>query len=446
MSIKSIYSNLEKSLDKTISDSKIRWRNDSLMDSMVVMESLTKPYEFVKSTAGLENMEASTEIQSYGVKEKVRHKFGKHGKLMPSFGCHPDFEGMKEGELRNGYSVTLFMDIIGSTKLGVIFSPETVFKIKNDIIRCAIETVNSFDGHVHRIMGDAVMAFFRSEIYKQNGRVADSAIDAINCATFLIQMFKDVVIPKLNELGVDENLGIRIGIDYGDDEQVVWGKYGYMDSQEVTATSFFVDVAAKLQQKAPKNSIMIGDSLAKLLGFDENQLSIKTKVKDNEVVSLKYITPNYRDASGKPINYKQFVLNNEHYSKLLPTSEADGELNVRASLKVHRDDVSDEEYYPCSRIIKKGMGISFKGYFHSQVNYSNPRFRFRVVNTGSEAAANEGNGDHEEYEIAKYSEGRYFARHWEETSYKGLHHMYVSFWDGERLIVNEKCFSVFINE
>ena len=82
------------------------------------------------------------------------------------------------------------------------------------------------------------MAFFRSDVYKQNGRVADSAIDAINCATFLIQMFKDVVIPKLNELGVDENLGIRIGIDYGADEQVVWGKYGYMDSQEVTATSF----------------------------------------------------------------------------------------------------------------------------------------------------------------------------------------------------------------
>ncbi|MFO5558341.1 adenylate/guanylate cyclase domain-containing protein, partial [Klebsiella pneumoniae] len=88
-----------------------------------------------------------------------------------------------------------------------------------------------------------------------------------NCATYLIDMFKSTVIPKLNELGVDENLGIRIGFDYGAHDQVIWGKYCYMESQEVTATSFFVDVAAKLQQKAPKNSIMIGDSLAKLLGF-----------------------------------------------------------------------------------------------------------------------------------------------------------------------------------
>ncbi|MCS2172360.1 adenylate/guanylate cyclase domain-containing protein [Scandinavium sp. TWS1a] len=450
MSIKNIYSSLEKSLDKTISDSKTRWRNDSLMETaaatVVGAESFRKSYDFVKSSVGLENMQVSTESQSYGVKEIVRNKFGKHGRLMSSFGCHPDFEDMVEGELRNGYSVTLFMDIIGSTKLGVIFSPDTVFKIKNDIIRCAIETVNSFDGHVHRIMGDAVMAFFRSEDYRQEGRVADSAIDAINCATFLIQMFKDIVIPKLNELGVDENLGIRIGIDYGADEQVIWGKYGYMESQEVTATSFFVDVAAKLQQKAPKNSIMIGDSLAKLLGFDGNQLSVKTKIKNNETVSLKYISPNYRDASGKPINYKQFVLNNEHYCKLLPTSEELGELQVRASLKVNKDDLSDDEYHPCSRIIKKGMGISFKGYFYSRVSYANPRFRFRVVNTGSEAAGTDDNGNHEKYEDAKYSDGRYFAKNWEDTSYKGLHHMYVSFWDGERLISNEKCFSVFIND
>ncbi|MDP1063368.1 adenylate/guanylate cyclase domain-containing protein, partial [Klebsiella pneumoniae] len=81
------------------------------------------------------------------------------------------------------------------------------------------------------------------------------------------------------------------------------------------ATSFFVDVAAKLQQKAPKNCIMIGDSLAQLLGLDDNQLSIKTVTKSNETVPVKYITPNYKDAQGNPINYKQFVLKNEFYLK-----------------------------------------------------------------------------------------------------------------------------------
>lgn len=450
MSIKNIYSNLERSLEKTISDSKTRRFKDSIMESAMTSrigaESVKQNYNFVKSSAGLESLSADTTNQHYGVKEIVRNKFGKHGNLMPSFGCHPDFDDMDEGELRKGYSVTLFMDIIGSTKLGVIFPPETVFRIKNDIIRCAIETVNSFDGHVHRIMGDAVMAFFRKETYKQQGCIADSAIDAINCATFLIEMFKDVVIPKLNELGIDENLGIRIGVDYGADDQVIWGKYGYMESQEVTATSFFVDVAAKLQQKAPKNSIMIGDSLAELIGFDESYLSIRTKNKDGVVVPVKYLTPNYKDANGDLVNYKQYVFKNENYCKLLPTSDEEGHLIVKATLKMDKDISSVDEYHPCSRVIKKGMGISFKGFFYSFSNYANPKFRFRVVNTGDEASKAEGNGNHEHYEVARYSEGRYFSKHWEDTAYKGLHHMYVSFWDGEQLIMNEKCFSVFISD
>lgn len=452
MSTKNIYSNLEKSLEKTISESRsIRLRDsgyisEAASSSLAGMENLDSRYDFVKSSVALESVRADSNEQHYGITELVRHNFGKHGRLMPSFGCHPDFDNMDEGELRNGYSVTMFMDIIGSTKLGVIFSPETVFKIKNDIIRCAIETVNSFDGHVHRIMGDAVMAFFRSDKCEREGRIADSAIDALNCATYLIDMFKSTVIPKLNELGVDENLGIRVGIDYGAHDQVIWGKYGYMESQEVTATSFFVDVAAKLQQKAPKNSIMIGDSLAKLLGFDTNQLAVRTKIKNNEEVSLHYITPNYKDASGKSINYRQHLLKNESYYKLLPTGMLDSDFYIRASLKRDKNDPSDDNYISCSRVVRKGMGISFKGYYHSTITYDNPKFKFRVKNTGAEAADAENNGDHYFFEPAKYSDGRYFAPHWEDTKYKGLHHMYVSFWDGEQLIEPEKCFSVFIND
>ena len=450
MSIKDIYSNLDRSLDRIISDSKNKSIFESastpIMDSYPANGGKNRQYHFVKSSVAQESLRINADNQSYGVKEVVRHKFGKHGPLSPTFGCHPDFDRMEEGELRNGYSVTLFMDIIGSTKLGVVFSPENVFRIKNDIIRCAIETVNSFDGHVHRIMGDAVMAFFRSNKCQAEGRIADSAIDALNCATFLIEMFKGVVIPKLSQLGVDENIGIRIGIDYGPNEQVIWGKYGYMNSQEVTATSFFVDVAAKLQQKAPKNSIMIGASLAELLGLDEKHLDVKTIVKDGEKVPVKYVTPNYKDATGSPINYKQYVLRNERYYKLLPVDAAPKELTVKATLKRDKDQPSSDEYLPCSRVIRKGMGISFKGYYCSPEIYSDPKFKFRVVNTGAEAAKTENNGDHEQYENALYSEGRYFARHWEDTSYKGLHHMYVSFWDGNRLIVNEECFSVFIND
>ena len=52
------------------------------------------------------------------------------------------------------------MDMEGSTRLNLLHSPSEVARIKNAFSRMAMEVVKAFDGHVHRIMGDAVMAYF----------------------------------------------------------------------------------------------------------------------------------------------------------------------------------------------------------------------------------------------------------------------------------------------
>ena len=446
MSIKDIYSNLDKRLEKSLFKSKKITFDEKLSDSFPAGES-RNIFESTNSIDySLESVEEDSQAQAYGIRELVRPGFGKHGKLVPSFGCHPDFENMKEGELKNGYSVTMFMDIIGSTKLGVMFEPQVVYYIKNDIIRCAIETVEAFDGHVHRIMGDAVMAFFRSSRHDNEGRIADSAIDALNCATYLIEMFKSVVIPRLVQIGADENIGIRSGLDYGSEHEVVWGKYGFMQSNEVTATSFYVDVAAKLQQKAPKNCIMIGDSFVKLLGLDGKFIKRKKVVKDGIVKEVECLTPNYKDASGKPIDYDIYVFKNKEYYQLLPAyKRPDSHLSIAATLKKDKGLPSNDHYFQCSRMVRKGMGVSFKGMFVSPDIYGNPRFKFRVVNTGEEASGEDNYGNHEDYVDANYSNGKYQATRWEDTAYKGIHHMYVSFLDGEHIISEEECFSIFVN-
>ncbi|MNH08763.1 Adenylate and Guanylate cyclase catalytic domain protein [compost metagenome] len=128
------------------------------------------------------------------------------------------------------------MDIKGSTKLGLIYSPEEVFFIKNSIIRCAIETIRAFDGHVHRIMGDAVLAFFRSD----GESARNAAIDALNCGCYLVEFMRQHVAPKLRENDVGD-VGIRVGIDYGQHDDVLWGMYGFQGSSEVTATSLLTD-------------------------------------------------------------------------------------------------------------------------------------------------------------------------------------------------------------
>ena len=78
-----------------------------------------------------------------------------------NIGNHPDFEYLN-GTTNVAYNsiTTMFMDIDNSTRLGIILPLEDVFLIKNAFIRTAIDIINSFNGHVHRIMGDAVLAFW----------------------------------------------------------------------------------------------------------------------------------------------------------------------------------------------------------------------------------------------------------------------------------------------
>lgn len=442
MSIEDIYKGLGRSLDAKLAKSK----TSNVIKSQIVNDSNEALSEasWSGSLVGLEHFTPSPE--SYGVKNLVRHKFGKHGQMKKSFGCHPDFEDIEnEDEMRHGYAITLFMDIIGSTKLGVTYTPLEVFGIKNDIIRCAIETIDSFDGHVHRIMGDAVMAFFRSNRKQENGLVMDHAIDALNCSVFLIEMIKKVVSPRLVDMGA-EKIGIRIGIDYGRDEEVIWGKYGYQGSHEVTATSYHVDVAAKLQQKAPKNSILVGDNFVKLLGFDKPFISVLEKMKSGVYEKQEFVKPNYLTKNGQPRNYRQFLIDHEAYKKLTPIDSYSDSLQISATLKKDKDTPSDDEYERCSRSIKKGFGISFKARYES-VPGRDLRFLFRVENTGTEASEQEDNANHEEYVDAVHQgDGVYFAKHWEGTEYKGIHHMFVSVWSGETRITQEEVFSIFITD
>lgn len=440
MSIEDIYKKLERSLDETLSHKRTR----TLIKSSAAMDSNESLLEQVVTLGQNNSQRLASTTETYGVKELVRHKFGKHGELQKSFGCHPDFEDINgTNELRTGYAVTLFMDIIGSTKLGVTYTPEEVFYIKNDIIRCAIETIDAFDGHVHRIMGDAVMAFFRSDKKHHDGLIMDSGIDALNCSVFLIEMMEKVVSPKLSDMGA-EKIGIRIGIDYGKDEEVIWGTYGYYGSHEVTATSYHVDVAAKLQQKAPKNSILVGDNFAKLLGFDEEFLSILEKTKYGQSEKQVFVKPNYTTSEGKPKDYKKFLISHEKYKKLTPLVSFPDNLEISATLKMAAHTPSIDTYERCSRSIKKGMGASFKAKYKS-IPGRELRFLFRVENTGEEAKEERDNGNHQTYVSASYhGDGVYFANHWEHTGYQGIHYMYISVWSGETRICPEEKFAIFV--
>ena len=299
----------------------------------------------------------------------------------------------------------------------------------------------AFDGHVHRIMGDAVLAFFRG-----NGNEKDSCIDAINCGAVLVQYIREEVVPQLRERGLDEDVGIRVGIDYGSEKQVLWGMYGYSGVSEVTATSFHVDVAAKLQQAAPRNRVMLGQSVVQLLGLHDEVIEIRRVYKGDEKIPQPYITPNYTDADKKPMNYRQYVLSQNSYSQLLPYNEDQGRLiKIFSTIKRRSDDTSEDQYFKCSRSIPLTHGIEFKALVSPLTRSDDVQVCFRVENNGTQASKIDGRGNHQtKVQGRRRDTGEYFAKQWESTAYVGLHHMYVSVYEDGILTIPEEKFSVYI--
>ncbi|WP_047293938.1 MULTISPECIES: nucleotide-binding domain-containing protein [Pseudomonas] len=432
-SLKDVYKSFDRVFDRSIQKS---------MGGMdYAMESVGASVQ--RRVMDSSEMLASSNVAEaeFGIQEAIRGLFGKKQINAHSIGGHPDFQHLDAaGMTEYGFNVSLFLDIKGSTKLGLVYSPEEVFFIKNTIIRCAIETIRAFDGHVHRIMGDAVLAFFRSDGISAR----DAAIDAINCGCYLVEFMRQLVAPKLRDNNVAEDVGVRVGIDYGQHHDVLWGMYGFQGSSEVTATSFFVDVAAKLQQSAPRNRVMIGESIRSLLDIHEGVTELK-RTNGGEDVE-RYVMPNYTSADGKPVNYKKYVLKQEKYFRLLPKPEwKDAPVKITALLKPRSDVVyqDPEVYHACSRVLSKGVGVDFKVRFSLPYTTNKVQVCFRVKNHGQEAGDDVG---YEEHVDAKYNRerGEYWASYWRETAYTGLHYMIVSVLIDGKVEYKEQEFGVYI--
>lgn len=298
------------------------YRNDNRSLRGVTIEKSVLAVESMDSANALDSKNhhgfhlANPEADEYVIQRPIREWFGKVGINKGTIGAHPDFEYLDgTDETTNHHITTVFIDIKNSTRLSLRYDLCQVRKIKNTILRAASETVRALDGHVHRFMGDALMAYFGG--LKQDKESACMA--AINCAAMLRLLMHEAIGPGLQRQGIDPvDIGFRVGIDYGDDDDVLWSSYGYTDVSEVTATSFFVDAAAKLQSMASEDSTMLGNSLVRHLDFPDSLTSQKIDVRDGTAVLVPYLHPNYLLENGESHNYKIYELQFNKFVLLLP--------------------------------------------------------------------------------------------------------------------------------
>jgi adenylate cyclase len=372
---------------------------------------------------GIATPGASTLMHHFEIQDALRPLFGKGSSVEPCIGDHPDFEHLKRTRATEFAPITtLFLDMEGSTRLGLVYPPDRVFRIKNAVIQSTIDIIKSFDGHVHRIMGDAVMAYFGGKTVPAE----QGAIDALNCAVTLRAMIGSLIDARLPELAAQQ-LGVRIGIDYGPREKVLWGPYGYPGMEEVTATSFHVDVASKLQHAAGRNQIMLGQSLRDFLDVPDVLLRKKTFIKDGEEQDEPYVTPNYAGADGKPVNYRQYVLNWEDYLECTDLGAVASNANhIRVAIGLaedRREDLIVGAYHPCAAMVAKEKQLHFAIELPFQ-----PRLPIaldlRVENHGREASKVDDHANHHT-RLQKTALGDLSCSHWESTRYRGLHYLDV---------------------
>jgi class 3 adenylate cyclase len=147
----------------------------------------------------------------------------------------------------------MFCDLVGSTALATGLDPEDMRIVIRAYQDCCAETIQLYDGAVARFMGDGVMAYFGYPCaHEQN---VERAVRAALAITSTVRQLKPL--PGLE-------LTCRVGIATG--VVVVGELIGEGVAVERAVVGETPNLAARIQNFAPANSVVVSDSTRWLAG------------------------------------------------------------------------------------------------------------------------------------------------------------------------------------
>lgn len=235
-------------------------------------------------------------------------------------GLHPDFVNLKgTDDVAYHYIVSVFIDIQGSTNLHKKYELEDIYRITNTIQSAAIHTCIALGGHIQRLQGDGVFAYFGGKSVDKN-KAVELAIIASSMFTYFVENdLKDLFL----EDGI-ENINTRIGIDFGDDADVQWANFGLMEVSELTTNSLHTSLASKMQAYASRNGIVVGQHVKDRLKAEESFFDLVRK--SDGSVDKRYIF----EIPERNFRYTQYTFNWFKFLKTLPFvgSTTDGKLYI----------------------------------------------------------------------------------------------------------------------
>lgn len=365
-------------------------------------------------------------------KKQFRDLIGKSGEPMEAIGPHPDFTYLDYNQSENHYIVSVFVDIKGSTVLATKLPLDEVRFIKNGILVSAIDIFQAFDGHIHRLQGDAIFAFFGGKSVDKS----DAIVDALNASTFL-QMYVKESLSKIFEEQGFPAIRIRIGIDFGDDNKVLWTRYGIQNCDEITTTSVHTDLAAKLQSKAPGNGIMVGENIVKYLDLPDEFKKVKTFQRNNEILEDLYVIDN------SFLRYPMWVFDwKKYYSRFSFLDRTDiryqyaspRDFIIKCVWATSDESVSWTEYKSNCGSIPKNVILKF--YLELQIHVDYDEIIWEVENRGAEAEeAEQLNFRMDEFDNKVFC--------YQGTAFKGHHYMKCTILKNG-LIIGQDRFGIYV--
>ena len=153
-----------------------------------------------------------------------------------------------------------FSDIVSFTSISEAMEAEELSGFLNFYLTNMCDIALKHGGTIDKFIGDSIMIFFGDPQTKGPEQ------DAVSCCKMALEMLtfvesnEDLIKEKFN---FPEKLEIRIGIHSG---MCSVGNFGSDQRLDYTIIGRAVNVAARLEQAAPKNSILFSNSTKVLLG------------------------------------------------------------------------------------------------------------------------------------------------------------------------------------
>lgn len=187
--------------------------------------------------------------QARAEKKSIQEAFSKYvaPQVVDEIAGNGSYELKLGGENRN--IAVLFVDIRGFTSLSESLEPEQVVDILNGYLELTTASIFRHGGTLDKFIGDATMAVFNSPFDTE-----DYVYKAIITAWDIVQGGNRIEREYLKRYG--KNVGFGVGINYG---PAVVGNIGCDFRMDYTAIGDTVNIASRLESKAPKGTVYISE-------------------------------------------------------------------------------------------------------------------------------------------------------------------------------------------